>query len=55
MFFANAAGSLADDLEAQILKFVREHPDTLLVVIDTFQMVRRSSGEPSYGGDYEER
>ena len=53
LFFANAAGSLADDLEAQILKFVREHPDTVLVVIDTFQMVR-SSGEPSYGGDYEE-
>ena len=54
LFFANVAGSLADDLEAQILKFVREHPDTVLVVIDTFQMVRRSSGEPSYGGDYEE-
>ena len=53
LFFANAAGSLADDLEAQILKFVREHPDTVLVVIDTFQMVR-SSSEPSYGGDYEE-
>ena len=53
LFFANAAGSLADDLEGQILKFVREHPDTVLVVIDTFQMVR-SSGEPSYGGDYEE-
>ena len=53
LFFANAAGSLADDLEEQILKFVREHPDTVLVVIDTFQMVR-SSGEPSYGGDYEE-
>ena len=53
LFFANAAGSLADDLEVQILKFVREHPDTVLVVIDTFQMVR-SSGEPSYGGDYEE-
>ena len=53
LFFANAAGSLADDLEEQILKFLREHPDTVLVVIDTFQMVR-SSGEPSYGGDYEE-
>ena len=44
----------ANDLEGQILKFVREHPDTVLVVIDTFQMVRRSNGEPSYGGDYEE-
>ena len=54
LFFANAAGSLADDLVGQILKFVREHPDTVLVVIDTFQMVRSSSGEPSYGGDYEE-
>ena len=54
LFFANAAGTLADDLEQQIILFVREHPDTLLIVIDTFQMVRTSNGEPSYGGDYQE-
>ena len=54
MFFATAAGTLADDLEEQILSFLREHPDTVLIVVDTFQMVRGNSGEPSYGGDYQD-
>lgn len=53
-YFATASGTLADDLEAQILQFIREHPDTVLVVIDTFQMIRGNSNEPSYGGDYDE-
>ena len=53
-FFATVSGTLADDLEAQILHFIRQHPDTVLVVIDTFQMIRSNSGEPTYGGDYEE-
>ena len=54
MYFANAAGTLANDLEEQILSFLREHPDTVLIVVDTFQMVRGNSGEPSYGGDYQD-
>ena len=54
VFFANAASTLAKDLEQQIVGFVREHPDTVLIVIDTFQMVRSGSSEPSYGGDYQE-
>ena len=54
MFFATAAGTLADDLEEQILAFLREHLDTVLIVVDTFQMVRGNSGEPSYGGDYQD-
>lgn len=53
-YFATASGTLADDLEAQILQFIREHPDTVLVVIGTFQMIRGNSNEPSYGGDYDE-
>ena len=53
-YFATVSGTLADDLEAQILRFIREHPDTVLIVIDTFQMIRGNTGEPSYGGDYEE-
>ena len=53
-YFTTASGTLADDLEAQILQFIRQHPDTVLVVIDTFQMIRSNSNEPSYGGDYEE-
>ena len=54
VFFANTASTLADDLEQQIIEFVKDHPDTVLIVIDTFQMVRASNGEPSYGGDYQE-
>ena len=54
IFFANAASTLAEDLEQQIIEFVKDHPDTVLIVIDTFQMVRTSNGEPSYGGDYQE-
>ena len=54
VFFANIADSLAEDLDSQITSFVQEHPDTVLVVIDTFQMIRTGSNEPSYGGDYEE-
>ena len=54
LFFANAASTLAEDLEEQILDFCREHPDTKLIAIDTFQLVRVPAGEPSYGGDYQE-
>lgn len=53
-YFATVAGSLADDLEEQILAFLREHPNTVLIVVDTFQMVRGSNGEPTYGSDYQE-
>ncbi len=52
-FFTNVASTLADDLEQQLIDFVKEHPDTVLIVIDTFQMVRANNGEPSYGGDYQ--
>ena len=54
VFFSNSPCSLADGLESQITDFVHEYPSTTLVVIDTFQMVRGTSSEPSYGGDYGE-
>ena len=53
-YFATAVGTLADDLEAQISSFLLSHPDTVLIVVDTFQMVRGNSVEPSYGGDYQD-
>ena len=53
-YFATAVGTLADDLESQISSFLLSHPDTVLIVVDTFQMVRGSSNEPSYGGDYQD-
>ena len=39
VYFVTAAGTLADDLEAQLLTFIREHPTTVLIVIDTFQKI----------------
>ena len=54
VFFSNSPSSLADGLESQIMGFCEEHPGVVLVVIDTFQMIRANSNEPSYGGDYEE-
>lgn len=52
--FATAAGTLADDLEEQISSFLLSHPDTVLIVVDTLQMARGNSGEPSYAGDYQD-
>ena len=53
-FFAVAAKTLADGLAEQIRQFVSEHPDTVLVAVDTFQMVRGSDSDPSYASDYQE-
>ena len=53
-YFATAVGTLADDLEEQIASFLLSHPDTVLVVVDTFQMVRGNTNDPSYGSDYQD-
>ncbi len=53
-FFAVAAKSLTEGLCQQIREFVTEHPDTVLVVIDTLQMVRGKENDATYGGDYKE-
>lgn len=53
-YFATAVGTLADDLEEQISSFLLSHPDTVLVVVDTFQMVRGNTNDLSYGSDYQD-
>lgn len=53
-YFATAAGTLADGLCEQIRNFVSEHPDTVLVAIDTFQIVRASTTDTSYANDYDD-
>lgn len=53
-YFAIAAGTLADGLCEQIRKFVSEHPDTVLVAMDTFQIVRTGCIDTSYANDYGE-
>lgn len=53
-FFTTCAETLCEGLCEQIENFVSEHPDTVLIAVDTFQMVRGSNGDPSYANDYQE-
>ena len=54
LYFATTAGTIGDELCMQISKFILEHPDTVLVIIDTFQIVRNNGIETSYANNYEE-
>jgi RecA-family ATPase len=52
--FAIYAKQLDVGLEEQLKKFVREHPATKLIIIDTLQKVREVDGDKySYANDYE--
>ena len=51
--FAVKAGTVTSHLENQIRSFLREHPDTRLVIIDTLQIVRDDDGNISYASDYD--
>ncbi len=54
LHFAINAKQLGNGLDAQLEKFVREYPDTRLIIIDTLQKVRELSGEAySYRDDYQ--
>lgn len=53
-YFATCASTLPDGLCDQIQQFVIEHPNTVLVAIDTFQMVRNGHTDISYASDYQE-
>lgn len=54
LHFAINAKQLGNGLDAQLEKFVQEHPDTRLIIIDTLQKVRELSGEAySYRDDYQ--
>lgn len=53
-YFAIAAMRLNDGLDKQLEQFIRKHPDTRLIIIDTLQKVREASSEKySYANDYE--
>lgn len=54
LYFAVFAKQLGDGLEEQLKKFLEEHSDTRLVIIDTLQKIRGEGGEKySYSNDYE--
>ena len=54
LHFATAAGKIGNGLDAQLENFMREHPNTKLIIIDTMQKIRELGGESySYASDYE--
>lgn len=53
LWFATKAKSMADGLCDQIREFYCKHPDTILIAIDTFQLIRDCNAEASYAGDYQ--
>ncbi len=54
VFFATTAHSLTDGLCDDIRSFVKEHPDSVFVAIDTFQVIRSYTADTSYANDYDE-
>ena len=54
LHFAVFAKQLGNGLDEQLEKFMREHPDTKLIIIDTLQKIRELGGETySYADDYQ--
>lgn len=54
LFFSVSAGQLGSGLDEQLTHFLREHPGTSLIIIDTLQKVREVGGDNySYANDYQ--
>ena len=54
LFFCWEAACLGEGLEEQIRKFLSEQKETVLIVIDTLQCIRKQSLDYSYGTDYKD-
>ena len=54
LFFATCAKQIGNGLEGQLKKFMQQHPNTKLVILDTLQKIREVGNEKnSYAKDYE--
>ena len=54
LLFSICAKQVGNGLEEQLKRFVQEHPDTKLIIIDTLQKIREAGGDKySYANDYE--
>ena len=54
LYFSVSASQLGKGLDEQLARFVGEHPDTKLIIIDTLQKVREVGGDNySYANDYQ--
>lgn len=52
--FVTDCSKLDEKLEEQIRTFIDEHKDTILIIIDTFQLIRSANKDSSYSNDYQE-
>ena len=50
--FSTNSDTLGKGLEEQLCAFLTEHPDTVLVIIDTLQMIRGAGYDNTYANDY---
>ena len=50
--FTTNSDTLGKGLEEQLCAFLVEHPDTVLVIIDTLQMIRGTGYDNTYANDY---
>ena len=50
--FSTGSDILGKGLEEQLCSFLAEHPDTVLVINDTLQMIRSTSYDNTYANDY---
>lgn len=50
--FCTESRILGDGLEEQLRQFLAEHLDTVLVIIDTLQMIRGTTYDNTYANDY---
>ena len=54
LHFAVCAKQLNSGLDEQLRQFMKEHPDTKLIIIDTLQKIREMGGDSySYADDYQ--
>lgn len=54
LFFSVSAGQLGHGLDEQLSRFVSEHRETRLIIVDTLQKVREAGGDNySYASDYD--
>ena len=50
--FTTNSDTLGKGLEEQLRAFLSEHPDTVLIIIDTLQMIRGTGYDNTYANDY---
>lgn len=54
LYLTVSAGQLGNGLDEQLQNFVKEHPDTSLIIVDTLQKIREVGDDRySYASDYE--